>query len=106
MLRIHFTTEDLQRITMVQHPDPLWEIICSICRLQSRDGAGAFGAWRRLSAGALQEHGTAHRAASMLRTLVPLGPYFPDFLTPPTSSPESIRWIAPPPPPARERWRI
>lgn len=88
MLRIHFTTEDLQRITLVQHPDPLWEIVCSICRLQDRGGAGTFGSWRRSSAGEMQRHGAAHRAASMLRTLVPLGPYFPDFLTPAISSPD------------------
>lgn len=88
MLRIHFTTEDLQRITLVQHPDPLWEIVCSICRLQDRGGAGTFGAWRRSSASEMQRHGPAHRAASMLRTLVPLGPYFPDFLTPAMSSPD------------------
>ncbi|MDF9811086.1 helix-turn-helix domain-containing protein [Streptomyces sp. SPB162] len=88
MLRIHFTTEDLQRISLIQHPDPLWEIVCSMCRLQDRGGEGTFGAWRRSSAAEMRRHGSAHRAASMLRTLVPLGPYFPDFLTPASSSPD------------------
>lgn len=47
MLRIHFTSRDLERIRIADRPDPLWEITCSACRLQSREGPQVFDLWRR-----------------------------------------------------------
>ncbi|MFE5243698.1 MULTISPECIES: ArsR/SmtB family transcription factor [unclassified Streptomyces] len=83
MLRIHFTGQDLERISLARGPDPLWEIVCSLCRLQTRDGVLAFGPWRREVRDRLGRDGPARRAAMALRSLVPYATYIPDFLTPP-----------------------
>ncbi|MEU0300131.1 helix-turn-helix domain-containing protein [Streptomyces sp. NPDC006175] len=82
MLRIHFTTEDLEYVRIARRPDPLWEIVCSLCRLQNKEGLVAFGPWRRSVAGRLKAEGPGRRTARFLTGLVPYGPYFPDFLTP------------------------
>ncbi|MFJ8888790.1 ArsR/SmtB family transcription factor [Streptomyces sp. NPDC102402] len=82
MLRIHFTAQDLEYIRIARRPDPLWEIVCSVCRLQNKEGTLAFGPWRRSVAGRLREEGPGRRTARLLCGLVPYGPYFPDFLTP------------------------
>ncbi|MFF0726793.1 ArsR/SmtB family transcription factor [Streptomyces sp. NPDC004134] len=82
MLRIHFTSQDLERIRIADRPDPLWEIICSACRLQSREGPQVFGLWRRGVGSQLRRGGTLLRTARMLCGLVPVSAYFPDFLTP------------------------
>ncbi|GFN04576.1 hypothetical protein Smic_31320 [Streptomyces microflavus] len=47
MLRIHFTARDLEHVRIARGPDPLWEIVCSVCRLQTDEGRIAFGPWRR-----------------------------------------------------------
>ncbi|NEE46374.1 ArsR family transcriptional regulator, partial [Streptomyces sp. SID8455] len=47
MLRIHFTARDLEYVRIARGPDPLWEIVCSVCRLQTDEGRIAFGPWRR-----------------------------------------------------------
>lgn len=83
MLRIHFTGRDLEGVRLARSPDPLWEIVCSLCRLQTHEGAIAFGPWRRSVGGLVRQGGAAQEAASALRTLVPRAAYFPDFLTPP-----------------------
>ncbi|MEX3107598.1 MULTISPECIES: DUF5937 family protein [unclassified Streptomyces] len=83
MLRIHFTGSDLESVRIARHPAPLWEIVCSLCRLQTREGAVAFGPWRRMVGGLVRRDGTARAAASALCSLVPRAAYFPDFLTPP-----------------------
>ncbi|GAA1146423.1 hypothetical protein GCM10009579_58400 [Streptomyces javensis] len=36
-VRIHFTSDDLRRVTMAQRPAPLWEIERSLRALQSMD---------------------------------------------------------------------
>ncbi|MGV2915734.1 helix-turn-helix domain-containing protein [Streptomyces alfalfae] len=82
MLRIHFTGTDLESVGLARGPDPLWEIVCSLCRLQTREGAMAFGPWRLWVGGLVRQGGAAREAASALRTLVPRAAYFPDFLTP------------------------
>ncbi|MFB4423814.1 ArsR/SmtB family transcription factor [Streptomyces sp. QL37] len=82
MLRIHFTAEDLEYVRIARGPDPLWEIVCSLCRLQNKEGLVAFGPWRRSVADRLKAEGPGRRAARFLCGLVPYGPYFPDFLTP------------------------
>ncbi|MGW2084234.1 hypothetical protein [Streptomyces sp. NPDC001880] len=83
MLRIHFTGRDLENVRIARRPDPLWEIVCSLCRLQNREGALAFDPWRQAAGGLLRRGGAARDAASALRSLVPRAAYFPDFLTPP-----------------------
>lgn len=82
MLRIHFTPEDLSRIRVSGTPDPLWEIVCSLHRLQTTRGRWAYADWYRATREALA--GTALGAA-VRRLLVPIAPralYFPDSLTP------------------------
>ncbi|MEU1269454.1 winged helix-turn-helix domain-containing protein [Streptomyces sp. NPDC005799] len=85
MLRIHFTSLDLQSIRVARRPDPLWELVCAACRLVTRQGPLEFGAWRR---GVLQRTARdleARRALHLLGTLVPPVGYIPDFLTPSVS---------------------
>ncbi|MGW4232761.1 DUF5937 family protein [Streptomyces sp. NPDC004980] len=77
---------------MARRPDPLWEIVCSLCRLQAREGAVAFDPWRRTARGLVHRGGTAREAASALCSLVPRAAYFPDFLTPPAEDgPDDLR---------------
>ncbi|WP_343242331.1 MULTISPECIES: DUF5937 family protein [unclassified Streptomyces] len=83
MLRVHFTGSDLANVRLARRPDPLWEIVCSLCRLQTREGALAFGPWRRMVGGRVRQGRAARDVASALSSLVPLAAYFPDFLTPP-----------------------
>lgn len=86
MLRIHCTARDLETIRIARGPDPLWEIVCSLCRLQDRDGRIAFGGWRRAATGLIRRGGEARDAVRALCDLVPpRSPYFPDFLTPPSA---------------------
>ncbi|MFE2296169.1 DUF5937 family protein [Streptomyces sp. NPDC059452] len=83
MLRIHFTSSDLENVRVARGPDPLWEIVCSLCRLQTREGAIAFDPWRRTVSGLVRRDRAAQGVAAALRSLVPRAAYFPDFLTPP-----------------------
>ncbi|MFI1676027.1 DUF5937 family protein [Streptomyces sp. NPDC020607] len=83
MLRVHFTGSDLANVRLARRPDPLWEIVCSLCRLQTREGALAFGPWRRMAGGLVRQGRAAREVASALSSLVPRAAYFPDFLTPP-----------------------
>ncbi|MFF0745522.1 ArsR/SmtB family transcription factor [Streptomyces sp. NPDC004111] len=92
MLRIHFTGRDLDNVRVARRPDPLWEIVCSLCRLQTREGALAFDPWRRSAGGLVRQGGAARGAAQALRSLVPRAAYFPDFLTPPVEDgPDDLR---------------
>ncbi|MHC3475034.1 ArsR/SmtB family transcription factor [Streptomyces sp. 7R007] len=89
MLRIHFTSDDLQRIRLATEPDPMWEVICSLCRLQSKESELVFGQWWQRATTELA-HPSYRLVRAVLRPLVPLGPYIPDFLTPaePAAVPE------------------
>ncbi|MEV6008082.1 helix-turn-helix domain-containing protein [Streptomyces sp. NPDC051976] len=82
MLRIHFTPDDLQSVRIARQPDPLWELVCSVCRLQTRQGPLDFGGWRRTAQHRLRADRPAHAALPLLRTLIPAAGYIPDFLTP------------------------
>ncbi|WP_103534680.1 winged helix-turn-helix domain-containing protein [Streptomyces sp. SM11] len=82
-LRIHFTPDDLTRITVAPSPDPMWELVNSLHVLQARQTASAYAPWLR--------HVRERLARSDLRgpirlltTLVPARGNFPDFLTPPS----------------------
>ncbi|MFJ6917968.1 ArsR/SmtB family transcription factor [Streptomyces sp. NPDC101133] len=86
MLRIHFTGADLENVRLARRPDVLWEIVCSVCRLQTREEPLAFDAWRSTAGTLLRRGGAARRSALALRSLVPNATYFPDFLTPPSQN--------------------
>ncbi|WP_329348262.1 transcriptional regulator [Streptomyces sp. NBC_01261] len=85
MLRIHFTPLDLQNIRIARHPDPLWELVCAVCRMATQQGPLEFGAWRGGVHERVGQDPEAHRALLMLSTLVPPAGYIPDFLTPSVS---------------------
>ncbi|MET7697700.1 helix-turn-helix domain-containing protein [Streptomyces sp. NPDC005485] len=85
MLRIHFTSHDLQNIRIARQPDPLWELICSVCRLETGQGPLDFGQWRRAAFDRLSRDSVAGRALRPLRGLIPASGYIPDFLTPPVT---------------------
>ena len=82
MLRIHFTSEDLQSIRVARQPHALWELVCGVCRLDARQGALEFGHWRRSVREGLAKDPRARRAMLPLQTLIPPVGYIPDFLTP------------------------
>lgn len=83
MLRVHFSDADLGRIRLARHPDPLWEVISSLHRLQTRQGRWAYAGWYRQSRERLRERGLEPLLRSLLLPLAPYAAYFPDFLTPP-----------------------
>ncbi|MGD1221897.1 ArsR/SmtB family transcription factor [Streptomyces krungchingensis] len=85
MLRIHFTSTDLQNIRVARQPDPLWELVCSVCRLETGQGPLDFGHWRRAARERLSQDVAAGRALGPLRALIPAAGYIPDFLTPPVT---------------------
>jgi DNA-binding transcriptional ArsR family regulator len=58
----------------------MWEVVCSLCRLQSREGEAIFGTWRRDAVTRLSRPDSG--LLPTLRSLVPLGPCIPDLLTP------------------------
>jgi DNA-binding transcriptional ArsR family regulator len=82
VLRIHFTPEDLTRTRVAGTVDPLWEMVFSRLRLCERDKGLVFEPWVRQvrREARLRE---IKSGLQILRVLSPLGPYFPDFLTPP-----------------------
>jgi DNA-binding transcriptional ArsR family regulator len=82
VLRIHFTEVDLARVRVAGEPDPMWEVLSTLHRLQSRGGRGQFAAWYRTTRAGLHAAGLARPVREVLFALYPLGPYLPDFLTP------------------------
>ena len=88
-LRIHFTAGDLSRTRLAARPDPLWEIICSLHRLQTRAGHAAYARWHRQVRPDLQRAGLVPVLRERLLPIAPLRRYFPDFLTPgPVTDPD------------------
>ncbi|MEU6349772.1 winged helix-turn-helix domain-containing protein [Streptomyces sp. NPDC047072] len=85
MLRIHFDSRDLQNVRLAQRPDPLWELMCGVCRWQTHQGPLEFGRWRRETAERMSYDVRGARALRALRILVPVSGYIPDFLTPPVT---------------------
>ncbi|MFD5324168.1 ArsR/SmtB family transcription factor [Streptomyces sp. NPDC127092] len=76
MLRIHFTGEDLARMRIAPDPDPMWEMLLSLHRLQRRDAGVVLGPWLRESLPRVPP------ATRLLTALVPPAGFAPDFLTP------------------------
>ncbi|MDW8804142.1 transcriptional regulator [Streptomyces scabiei] len=85
MLRIHFGWRDLENVRLAQQPDPLWELMCAVCRIQTDEGPLEFGHWRRRSTRLLTRDSRAGTALRTLRTFIPATGYIPDFLTPPVT---------------------
>lgn len=85
MLRIHFTPSDLRNVRLTRGPDPLWELLCSLCRLQTGQGPLEFGHWRHSARQRIRHDAVLGDALQRLRTLVPSFGYIPDFLTPPVT---------------------
>lgn len=82
MLRIHFSPGDLERTQIAERVDPLWEAVFSRFRLTEGDKGVLLEPWLR----DVRRHGDRQVIRSgvrLLAVLAPLGPYFPDFLTPP-----------------------
>lgn len=81
MLRIFFSTEDIARTRVAPTPDPIWELVLSLHRLQGRNRDPVMAGWRRSVWHRIRGGGDP----SQLRLLFALTPprgYFPDFLTP------------------------
>ncbi|UGY91306.1 ArsR/SmtB family transcription factor [Streptomyces gobiensis] len=81
MLRIHFASEDLNRLRLAAGPDPLWETVLSLHLLQNRDASLVFDPWRREVRARIARAGLTRSVESLIR-LAPCASYFPDFLTP------------------------
>lgn len=86
MLRIRFSDADLARIRLSTTPDPLWEIVTSLHRFQTRQGRWAHAHWYRNARHRLREKGLERALRTLLLPLVPRAAYFPDFLTPAESA--------------------
>jgi DNA-binding transcriptional ArsR family regulator len=82
MLRIHFTADDLAKTRIAAAPDPLWEIACSLHRLQTRQGRWAYADWYQATRTKLADTGLDRVVRGLLGPLLPRAGYFPDFLTP------------------------
>lgn len=83
VLRIHFTSDDLARTTVATAADPLWEILLSRFRFHERHPPLIFQPWVRRQRNHPDLLARMRPGARLLAVLAPLGPYFPDFLTPP-----------------------
>ncbi|MEV3986921.1 helix-turn-helix domain-containing protein [Nonomuraea sp. NPDC049758] len=81
-LRIVFTGEDLARVRIAGRADMMWEMVLSLHILQRPGGVRALSGWRRQARADLAEAGLLKPVREQLVQLVPLGAYFPDFLTP------------------------
>ncbi|WP_326570299.1 winged helix-turn-helix domain-containing protein [Actinacidiphila glaucinigra] len=84
MIRLHFDTTDLRRITLAPAPNALWEAVLSVRGLRAPTaGRGrshpAAGQWRRRLNGSLADR------AGVLLDLVPRDGYLPDFLLQPAA---------------------
>ncbi|MEW2287539.1 helix-turn-helix domain-containing protein [Streptomyces sp. NPDC047841] len=85
MLRIHFTARDLENVRIAQQPDPLWELVCAVRRLSTRQEPLVFTGWRRSVADRLFADAQAEHAVRLSKSLIPATGYIPDFLTPPVT---------------------
>ncbi|GGO80786.1 ArsR/SmtB family transcription factor [Nonomuraea cavernae] len=81
-LRIHFTADDLARVTLADAHDPLWEMILTRFRFRDRVRPLAFRPWFEELHAEPARTAQMRQGARLLDSLVPSGPYFPDFLTP------------------------
>ncbi|GGR86480.1 transcriptional regulator [Streptomyces aureoverticillatus] len=80
-VRIHFSGDDLRKVTIAQQPALLWEIERSLRALQVADTGAVTAPWRAWARMRLP------RSAHHLLTLVPPSGPCPDFLTPAGAAP-------------------
>lgn len=81
LLRLHFSVDDLAKVSVAPSPDPLWETTLGLQQLTVPTARSA-----KIRA---EKVVRAHEAGGLVRllaTLVPSTGYYPDFLTPPESS--------------------
>lgn len=81
-LRIHFTADDLARTTVAAACDPLWEVVLSRFRLRERVKHPAFRPWMDDLRSRPEQIARMRACMVLLEVLAPMGPYWPDFLTP------------------------
>jgi DNA-binding transcriptional ArsR family regulator len=86
VLRIHFGPKDFGRVRLAREPDPLWEIVCSLHRLQTSQGRWAYADWYRTARDTLVGTPLGGAVRRLLVPVVPRARYFPDFLTPQESA--------------------
>lgn len=82
MLRIHFSAGDLERTQIAERVDPLWEMVFSRLRLTEGGSGVLLEPWLR-DVRRHRDRQVVRSGVRLLSVLSPLGPYFPDFLTPP-----------------------
>lgn len=83
VLRIRFTFDDICNTRVVSGPDPLWEIVGSMHRLQTTQGHDQHSEWHRQLRRDLARERLGPAVRETLLPLMPRAAYFPDFLTPP-----------------------
>lgn len=81
VLRIHFGAEDLERVRVVPAPDPMWELVLSLTKLQSASPPEHYRPWRGHALRRIRQPDLAE-TVDLLCTLVPPRGNFPDFMTP------------------------
>lgn len=74
--RVHFTRDDLLRVSLAESIDPLIETMVSLQLLQQPRPGAVFGPWQRWA------RRRVPRSVHLLRSLVQPGMFCPDFLTP------------------------
>ncbi|WP_285689188.1 winged helix-turn-helix domain-containing protein [Actinoplanes sp. NBRC 103695] len=79
---MHFTAEDVARTALCADADPLWEVLLSGFRMRERSMPLSFRPWLNAVTADADRSAAVRRGSRALRTLAPMGPYFPDFLTP------------------------
>lgn len=86
LLRLHFSVEDLAKVSVARAPDPLWETVLGLQQLTSASPSSAACRTELRHAKDLVEQRQLSGLVRLLATLVPSSGYFPDFLTPTETS--------------------
>lgn len=76
MLRIHFSSQDWERLRIVTRPDPMWEMLLSLYMLGEASDEVVFGQWRQRVLHRMPQE------SRILLDMVPAQGYSPDFLSP------------------------
>lgn len=84
VLRMVFEREDLQRVRLATGADPMWELLLSLCRLQSHTTPRCYQAWYEVAHQRISSARRGKQSLAMLCELVPENGDAPDFLTPAT----------------------
>lgn len=79
---------------MDRAPDPLWETVCSLHRLQTSRGRWAYADWYHDARAALVGTPLGKAVRQLLVPVLPRARYFPDFLTPAESADGLDRGLA------------